>query len=498
MPHDRPNILFIMADQLTPFMLGAYGNRSVVSDAIDELAAEGVVFDNCYTNSPLCVPGRASLVSGRFCSRIASFDNASELPASIPTFMHVLRSTGYDVAAAGKMHFIGPDQLHGFEERLTTDIYPAGILWIPDWNRGAYPNPGSSALFRMAKAGVSNANPQLAYDEEVQFRSLEKIRNLGQRQDDRPFFFWVSYTHPHDPFCNRRELWDLYEGRDIPMPAVPEAIPEQWPESYRALHIHHGGAHRTATEEEIMRTRRGYMASVTYVDRKVQELLACLEESGLAENTIVVFTSDHGEMLGEHGIWAKRLFYEWSARVPLIVRWPGRFQTSRVAGVTSLVDLFPTLTQFAGVAPVPGLDGRSLVPLLKGDAADWHGTAISEYMGEGVLHPMRMVRRGRYKYVHVHDETPMLFDLETDPNEVNNIAGDEQYRDVEAELARICHHDWDGAALDAEVRRSQQERFLIRDALIKGKQMPWDWQPRFNAAEQYARGFEDQRDATER
>jgi choline-sulfatase len=395
MATQRPNFLFITADQLTPFMLGSYGNASVVTPVIDGLAEHGVVFRNHYTNNPLCVPARAAMVTGRLCSHIGSFDNGSELPASVPTFMHHLRAGGYEVTAAGKMHFIGPDQLHGIEDRLTTDIYPADIAWIPDWRRGAYLNFGTSVQRGVVRAGICNWNTQLAYDEEVQFRTLEKLRSLGQQHNERPFFLWASFTHPHEPYCITQTFWDLYEGREIPPPTVLGPSPEQWPASYRALQVHHGVADHPPTLEETLRARRAYMGMVTYVDRKVQELLSALSEFGMAGNTIVVFASDHGDMLGEHGMWFKRVFYEWSARVPLIIHYPNGFRARSVDRVSSLVDLFPTFLELAELPPSSSVDGESLAGLMSGNDAHWKGTAISEYMGEGVLHPIR--RKLRYK-----------------------------------------------------------------------------------------------------
>jgi choline-sulfatase len=490
---DQPNFLFIMADQLTPFMMGAYGNDVAITPNLDRLAEQGVVFDAHYTTCPLCSPARASLAAGRYCSNIGAYDNATEFPASVPTFMHHLRKGGYDVVGAGKMHFIGPDQLHGFEERITTDIYPAAMSWIPDWRRGAYLNPGTSVRVRVAGAGVCGWNEQIKYDDEVQFRCLERIREWGRVEERRPFMLMTSYTHPHDPYLVTQEYWDRYEGVDIPMPDVPDCRPEAWSDSYRALVTHHGVDEYDLSEEELRNARRAYLGMVTYIDDKVGELLDALEAAGLAEDTVVVFMSDHGDMLGDHGLWSKRQFFEWSARIPLIVHNPARFAAHTVDSVTSLADMFSTFVDLAGLPCSTEVDGDSLAPLLRGDADNWRDSAVCEYMGEGVLHPMRMLRRGQYKYVHAHEEAPMLFDLESDPRECTNVAGQPAYADIEAELRQACLNDWDGAALDAAVRTSQQERFLMRDATTTGCPHPWDWQPRFDGTAQYYREFEDQR-----
>src|SRR5918995_95913 len=217
----QPNILLIMADQLTAFALPSYGHPVVSAPHITALAEEGVLFENAYCNSPLCAPSRASMVTGRLPSRIGAYDNASEFSAGLPTLAHGLRAHGYLTCLAGKMHFVGPDQLHGFEERLTPDIYPADFAWIPNWDEPEeridwwYHN-----MMSVKQAGIAEMTNQLEYDDEVAFLAARRIFDYVRYGDGAPFCLTVSFTHPHDPYAARAQFWNLYRDDDIDMPHV--------------------------------------------------------------------------------------------------------------------------------------------------------------------------------------------------------------------------------------------------------------------------------------
>lgn len=469
------NILMIMADQLAAPALPVYGHAVVCTPHIDRLAARGTVFENCYCNSPLCVPSRQSMVTGRLPSAIGSYDNGAELPASVPTFMHHLRRGGYRTILSGKMHFIGPDQLHGFEERLNSDIYPATLDWTPDWRRGVYGNPGTSVR-KLNKSGVAEWTEQLAYDEDTQRRALERLNGLSREKDGRPFFLCVSFTHPHDPYIITPRYWDLYKDVQIDMPAAPAEPSASMHPFNQWIQTHHELDKYPPTQERILATRRAYYSMVSYVDDKVGQLLEAMDRLGLREDTMVLFTSDHGDQLGEHGMWFKRTFYEWSTRVPMIISRPGDRQGRRVRQVVSLVDLLPTLLEIAGLPPAEHMtDGQSFAGLLDGTLPDWKDSAVIEYMGEGAIRPLRCIRRGRYKYVCVPDCPSALFDLEADPLEQHNLSGRPELSDVEADLRKAVLDGIDLEALDKAIRRSQQDRLMMVEALSKGKQHPWAW-----------------------
>src|SRR5579884_2548804 len=407
-----PNILMIMADQLSALATSPYGNPYVLTPHLQELADRGVVFQNSYCNFPLCVPSRASMVSGRLCVNIESYDNGCELLATTPTFMHHLRLAGYHTVLSGKMHFIGPDQLHGFEKRLTTDIFPANYNLYRPWEvQGNPPRPVRPTMAEHLKhAGPVAWSDQLEYDEEVHYRALEQLRAYSRRQGasaDQPWFFCVSYTHPHDPPFITAEYWDRYENVEIPPPETPP--PGHVPHESDTWVITYCGVDAVGlTAEEIQRARRGYFAMTSYFDDKVGALVGELGRLGLLDNTIVIVTSDHGDMVGEHGMWFKRSAREWSARVPLIVSSPGRYPSGRrIRENVSLVDLYPSLLSMAGVE-IPlelplELDGHDFTPLLRGELVDWPNEVFVENYGAGTIKPVRALVKDRYKYVEVYD-----------------------------------------------------------------------------------------------
>ena len=213
---DRPNILFIQVDQLTAQTLKSYGDGICHAPTLDALAANGVVFETAYCNFPLCAPSRFSMATGQLCSTVGAFDNAAEFSAEIPTYAHYLRAGGYQTALSGKMHFIGPDQFHGFEKRLTADLYPADFAWVPNWEHEGKRDTNDPRAVRIA--GVCHRSVQIDYDEEVTHQAIQHIYDMARSDDPRPFFLQVSYTHPHEPYLCQKEYWDLYEDVEIPLP----------------------------------------------------------------------------------------------------------------------------------------------------------------------------------------------------------------------------------------------------------------------------------------
>ncbi len=488
----NPNILFIMADQMAAPALPCYGHPIVQAPNIEALAEDGVVFSSAYCNSPLCAPSRASLVTGQLPSRIGAYDNAAAFPAAIPTFGHYLREMGYRTCACGKMHFIGPDQLHGFEERLTTDIYPADFGWTPDWERPEHRPSWYHNMLSIVQAGLCQTSNQLDFDEEVAFHAVRKIYEIARDDAEWPFCLFVSFTHPHDPFAIPQEYWDRYDHDEIDLPTVaPIPLEQLDPHSRRLHHVCDLGRYRH-TEERVCNARHAYYAMISYVDDKVGQLLRALEATGLNDNTVVVFTSDHGEMLGERGLWYKMNFFEWSARVPLIFYAPGRFAPRRVAQHVSLVDLLPTLIELAAGSPEPELadrvDGQSLLPLLQGDESDRPDTVVGEILCEGAIAPCFMIRRGGYKYVYSEPDPEQLYDLQADPNELENLAGRPEYEEMRRAFHTEIMERWDPQALRRSVIQSQRRRRLVARSLMAGRHTSWDFQPYRDASKQYVRG----------
>jgi choline-sulfatase len=487
----RPDILLIMADQLTPSALPFHGNPVTRTPAMSRLASSGVVFDAAYTASPLCSPARASLLTGLLPSRTGVYDNAAEFGSAIPTFAHYLRGAGYRTVLAGKMHFCGPDQLHGFEERLTTDIYPADFGWTPDWD-----HPDDRPTWYHDMSSVIDAGPcvrsnQLDFDDEVAFAAERSLFGHVRSGDERPFCYVVSFTHPHDPFAIPRKWWDLYRDEDIPLPRSRTAGPDgsMHPHELRLRTVCAMDGVRI-TDAQIRAARRAYYGAISYFDNHVSRMLDVLRETDRLDNTVVIITSDHGEMLGERGAWYKMSFYEGSARVPLIVWSPRHYPAGRVPATVSTMDLLPTLADLAQCGDVVGpLDGRSLLPHLTGRPD--RDEAMAEYLAEGAIAPIIMIRSGRHKFIHSPADPDQLFDLAADPGEQVNLAGEPASASLADEFRGQIAARWDLPALDREVRMSQQRRLAVRAALGTGVQDPWDFTPGYNASRRYIRNHMD-------
>jgi choline-sulfatase len=491
----RPNILIIMVDQLNGTLLPDGPADFLHAPNLKALGERSVRFQNCYTASPLCAPGRASFMSGQLPSRTRVYDNAAEFASDIPTYAHHLRRAGYYTALSGKMHFVGPDQLHGFEERFTTDIYPADFGWTPDYRKPGeridwwYHNLGS-----VTGAGIAETSNQMEYDDEVAFHGIQALYDLARQSDDpdrRPWCLTISFTHPHDPYVARRKFWDLYEDCPALEPEV-EAIPyeRQDPHSQR-LYLASDYENFDIGPENIRRARRGYFANISYLDEKIGAFLSVLERTRMMDDTIILFCSDHGDMLGERGLWFKMSFFEGSCRVPLMIAAPGTDPKLVVEPVSNL-DIVPTLCNLAGVdmsSIMPWTDGISLLNPMQGK--DRNDPVFMEYAAEGSYAPLVAIREGVWKYVHCEIDPPLLFNLEDDPKEQVNLAEDEDHKDI-AKLFRDRVADrWDMSWFDAEVRESQARRWVVYPALREGSYYPWDFEPLQRASERYMRNHMD-------
>ncbi|TGD64509.1 choline-sulfatase [Tabrizicola sp. WMC-M-20] len=485
---DRPNILIIMVDQLTGTLFPDGPADFLHTPHLRRLAQHSLRFQNCYTASPLCAPARASFMSGQLPSRTRVYDNAAEFASDIPTYAHHLRRAGYYTALSGKMHFVGPDQMHGFEDRLTTDIYPADFGWTPDYRKPGeridwwYHNLGS-----VTGAGVAEITNQLEYDDDVAFQAVQKLYDLSRGADPRPWCLTVSFTHPHDPFVARRKYWDLYEGAPELTPPDPIAYGDQDAHSRRLMDACDWRAF-DITPDQIRRARQGYFANISYIDDKIGEIFAVLEAT--RQDVVVVFLSDHGEMLGDRGLWFKMNFFEGAARVPLMISAPG-LAPGLITDPVSTIDLTPTLAALAGVnmaEVMPWTDGVDLTPMASGGTRPM---VAMEYAAEGSITPMVALREGAWKYIHCPADPDQLFDLAADPDERDNLATDPRAAPVLAHFRKAASTRWDLPRFDAAVRESQARRWVVYEALRNGAYFPWDYQPLRAASERYMRNHMD-------
>ena len=470
----KPNILFIQVDQLTAQSLKAYGDPTCHSPNLDCLAQNGVVFETTYCNFPLCAPSRFSMATGQLCSTIGAYDNAAEMPASIPTYAHYLRDLGYQTSLSGKMHFIGPDQYHGFEKRLTPDLYPADFSWVPNW--GDEGERDTNDPRSVTVSGICERSVQIDFDEEATYRAVQHLYDIARSSDDRPFFMQVSYTHPHEPYLCRKEYWDLYEGKEIRMPEVASLSANQHDAHSVRLLKDFGMLEFKFDDADILRSRRAYYGSISYIDQLVGRLLDALKSIGADQNTAIIFTSDHGEMLGERGMWFKKHFFEPSLRIPLFINAPW-LNPQRVATPASLVDLLPT---FCGIATgdvwecvTEPLAGEDLNHYINNDDNP-EREIYAEYLAEATTAPIFMIRQGPYKYISCSTDPALLFNIEDDPSELCNLASDSKYQEVVQKFESQVRSRWNETELTAEIVLSQKRRQLVRRSMVNGLPARWN------------------------
>lgn len=417
----RPNILLLLTDQHSPHVAGFAGDRRVQTATLDALAGQGFSFDAAYCQAPLCVPSRMALWTGRYAYRCGAWDNGSVLSTRFPTLPGWLAHHGYATAAVGKMHFRGCEQMHGFQHRPYGDLvesrFPAhqpDPLGSADgrWNRH------SSGRFPFA--GTTTIPESLLFDTLVVRESLSWLLEHRDAHPAQPWFLCVSFSRPHFPLTAPARYVRRYVTGDLELPPLPAGYPA-------ALHPHDRFVVTDFRLTEFSRTRQRYAlacyyASVHFVDVLLGDFLEGLRREGALDNTYVVYTSDHGEMGGEHGLWWKRTYYEASARVPLLVHGPGIPFGKRETIPVELVDLFPTFCEWAKVGVPPGVDGETLVSLLNGRPSQRRKQlARTELLGGRPETRFRMVRSRRWKVVDFPDAPPRLFDLVTDPGETEDL-----------------------------------------------------------------------------
>jgi len=457
---DRPDILFLFSDQHARRVAGAYGDPLGATPNLDALAARGVTFDNAYCPSPICTPSRMSLLTGRWPHEQSCWTLDDMLASDLPTYAHALGAAGYRTISVGRMHSVGPDQHHGFAERLIGDCAPN---WMGVARQRLGPlvgaqgpsGPGPDGLARsLALSGRGQSGYEVV-DDATTVTACDRLADLGRSRrggDPTPFGMVVGFILPHCPFVARGAEYDRFEGR-VPAPSLPVPGSEPaWLRQWRAEACSEG-----ASEDVIARARTAYWGLVHALDAKIGRIMDALRVAGLNENTLVIYASDHGEHAGERGLWWKNTMYEESAGVPLILSWPGRLpQGTRSGRICNLVDLGATMIAAAGAPPLPRSRGRDLVPFA-GDAAA-KGETFVEYVTDlsspwtgTTAQCIRMVRSGRWKYVHAEGDRPMLFDLETDPDETCDLWNSPDHAKLRADLKTQVLAGWDPAAIRAEV-----------------------------------------------
>jgi choline-sulfatase len=486
----KPNILIFMVDQLNGTLFPDGPADWLHAPNLKKLAARSTRFQNAYTASPLCAPGRAAFMSGQLPSDTGVYDNAAEFTSSIPTYAHHLRRAGYQTCLSGKMHFVGPDQLHGFEERLTTDIYPADFGWTPDYRKPGeridwwYHNMGS-----VTGSGVAEISNQMEYDDEVAYNATRKAYDYARGKDDRPWCMTVSFTHPHDPYVARKKYWDLYEDCAHLLPTIPAMDYEDHDTHSKRIFDANDWRSFEITEDDIKRSRRAYFANISYLDDKIGEVMEALEST--RQEAIIMFVSDHGDMLGERGLWFKMSFFEGSARVPMMICAPD-MEPGLITTPVSNIDVCPTLCDLAGVdmsEVETWTTGQSVKPM--GQGVERTEPVAMEYAAEASYAPMVSLRYGKWKYNRCTLDADQLFDLDADPHELTNLAEVAAHQGTLVQLRAKSEKRWDLDRFDAQVRASQARRWVVYEALREGGYYPWDYQPLQKASERYMRNHMD-------
>jgi len=425
----KPNIIVIMSDEHNAGVLGSYGNSIVQTANLDGLSRRGVTFDSCYCNSPLCVPSRLSFTSGKYVSRVGAWSNSCWLvSADYPSLPRIMNAAGYESLLCGKMHY-DRTRRYGFTEiggnmNNSRKTGKGGRRRTDD----LAPKTGVSARF--GKFHTGDKSSILTHDRKVTTGTVEFLNN--RKAGDRPFFLFVGYLAPHFPLIVPQKYWEPYRGK-VPMPEIPEGHLESQPRNYKHLRI--GFNVENAPDEIVRKGRELYYGLTQWLDEEIGKVLEALRKSEAAENTIVIYTTDHGENMGEHGLWWKNCMYEHASRVPLIVSWPCRWKGGqRRTQACSLVDVVQTIAELGG-AEVPGdWDGDSMVRWLDKAKSDWKDLAVSEYYAHNIASGFAMIRMGKYKYVYHtaadanHPAERELYDLESDPGEFNNLVGRAKYK----------------------------------------------------------------------
>lgn len=415
----RPNILFIVSDQHSPHVLGCAGNDVIATPSLDRLAAEGTRFDRAYCQNPLCAPSRASLLTGRYSRNIGIYDNMHVLESNSLTFPRVLGKAGYRTCLIGKSHLNG-EQYQGYQQRPYGDLY--GQAHQPDPRRK--PEFGINGLGDVVGNNGASGIPDPLTQTEICVAEASKwMQTHKALHPDQPFLLSVHFDKPHFPIRPPRRFQDKYVGR-VRLPETPaEGLESAVPFVREAIAHNETGHHYGKNYDTQLRALESYYGCVEWVDDAVGRLLEVLDYLDYKEDTLVIYTSDHGEMGGEHGTWQKTVFFEASARVPFIMRWPGKVRAGAVSReIVGLVDCFPTLCELAGLEIPETCDGVSILPAGRGEAIGREGIFCESAVLRKTEVAGCMYRTGDWKYAYYLDGSEELYNLAEDPGERCNLA----------------------------------------------------------------------------
>jgi len=453
----RPNILLLFSDEHSFRFMGhvppGEGGEPIDTPAFDALAARGTRFTDAYCQMPLCTPSRLCMLTGREVRAAGAWANCDVLRPELPTLPGLLRDAGYTTCLVGKMHLGGTQQFVGFEYRPYGDLTGrTGHQWEP------IPEPGRTLRGRTATAVGETMIPEsLIQDEVVAAETVAFLREHRHRRADKPWLLCAGFSRPHFPLTAPRRHLDRFWPDGVTEPKVPSGG-DAW-DHPMSVGMRRGFRADEISHDEMMFARASYFACVSYLDEVIGDLLARLDRSGLLDNTVIIYTSDHGEMAGEHGVWWKNGWYEACTHVPLVVSLPEQRRSERPAAEcrtpVALVDLLPTLVAMAGAEAPAACDGVDLSAVLRGAAAAPDRPIVCDALeprwGPGT--EFRMVRQGRYKAVVFRDAPPLAFDLDEDPEEHHNLLradAEAQAPEAVRRLLRLAAESMDFGAAERE------------------------------------------------
>jgi choline-sulfatase len=447
------NLVLILSDQHSRDAMGCQGHPVVKTPNLDQLAARGTRFQNAYVNCAVCVPSRASLLTGRYVHDVRCWDNGLPYDGSIPGWSHRLKEQGFRCDSIGKLHFRSTDDDNGFCQEIEPLHVVDGIGDVLSCIRENPPHRDSRPGLLEAKGGEST---YLSYDIRNAENAVSWISEHAK--DVGPWVLFVSMVCPHPPFIGPPEWFDRYLKDDLPEP--PQGQPETWP-THPAITRYRDffNLGKPLGSNEARRVQAAYYASISHLDAQIGRVLGALSRHNLRDVTRVIYTSDHGESLGARGLYGKFTHYEEASAVPMILTGPGVPTKKVVHTPVSLVDLHPTVLAAVGAAPVKEdaeLPGESLWAIARGPERD--RTVFSEYHAVGSRHGNYMLRDTRFKYIHYLHEPPQLFDLIADPQEQIDLADLPRYRPTLKNMESRLRSLLDPEAVDVLAKADQQAR----------------------------------------
>ncbi len=429
-----------MSDEHTRDITGCYRDPIVKTPNIDALAASGTKFVNAYTNSPICVPTRASFATGRYVHQIGCWDSAQPYHGQFPSWGHRLMSAGHGVVSIGKLHYRNSNDSNGFDEEILPVHIHKGIGWTKALLRKELRNyPEAQEYANDIGPGESSYT---RFDRRVRDAACDWLQKDATALNDKPWVLFVGFFAPHFPLIAPQRFYELYSPEQIPPPRNYRSSKKNLHPAVAAID-NYFNYDKYFDEDRVKIARTAYYGLCSFVDECIGKIIGTLKKTGQINNTRIIYTSDHGDLLGNHGFWAKSLMYEESVAIPMILAGEGVPKNKTVSTPVSLVDCYQTILESAGLE-LPKADralpGYSLTRIANGELSD-DRVVFSEYHDGGSITGTYMIRTGRWKYIYHVGYRPQLFNLETDPDEMNDLGAHPTYtaifKSCEAKLRDI-------------------------------------------------------------